>query len=88
METICFEARTVVDERSAECTARQILGQGTEYPSRSRTLPVCVTFDMQGVREEPPGLKERIGFLALMRKGCAFFAYGEQLLSCPSTVFS
>lgn len=42
----------------------QSLEQATEYLSRSRTLPVCVTLDIQGTRQEPPGLKERLRFLA------------------------
>ncbi|KAF9652988.1 hypothetical protein BDM02DRAFT_3108649 [Thelephora ganbajun] len=40
------------------------LERATEFLSRSRTLPVCVTFDMQGARGELTGLKERVGFLA------------------------
>ena len=42
----------------------QSLERTTEYLSRSRTLPVCVTFDMQGARKEPPRLKERVHILA------------------------
>ena len=38
--------------------------RAAEFLSRSKTLPVCVTFDMQGTREAPPGLKERVRFLA------------------------
>ena len=40
------------------------LEQSAEFLRRSRTLHVCLTLDMQGAREEPPGLKERIRFLA------------------------
>jgi len=42
----------------------QSLERATEFLDRSKTLPVCVTFDMRGAREEPPGLKERVDFLA------------------------
>jgi len=38
--------------------------RATEFLNRSKILPVRVTFDMQGVREGPPGLKERVRFLA------------------------
>lgn len=38
--------------------------RATEFLSRSKALPVCVTFDMQGAREGPPGLKGRVLFLA------------------------
>ena len=38
--------------------------RATEFLIRSKTLPVYVKFDMQGAREGPPGLKERIRFLA------------------------
>ena len=36
--------------------------RAAEFLSRSKILPVCVTFDMQGAREGPPGLKERVRF--------------------------
>ena len=42
----------------------QSLERATEFLDRSKTLPVCVTFDMRGAREVPPGLKGRVGFLA------------------------
>jgi len=42
----------------------QSMERATEYLSRSRTLPVCVTLDMQGAPKEPPTLKERVNFLA------------------------
>ena len=40
------------------------LERATEFLGRSRTLPICVTFDMQGARKEPTGLRERVSFLA------------------------
>jgi len=40
------------------------LKRSTEFLRRSKTLQVHLTFDMQGTREEPPGLKERIAFLS------------------------
>lgn len=40
------------------------LERSTEFLRRSRTLQVCITFDMQGAREDPPGLKERLAFLS------------------------
>lgn len=40
------------------------LERATEYLNRSRTFPVCMTLDAQGARQEPPGLKERLRFLA------------------------
>jgi len=42
----------------------QSLERSTEFLRRSKPLPVCLTFDMQGTREEPPGLKERLAFLS------------------------
>lgn len=42
----------------------QSMERATEYLCRSKTLPVYVTLDMQGVQEEPPALKERVNFLA------------------------
>jgi hypothetical protein len=42
----------------------QSLERSTEFLRRSKTLHVSLTFDMQGAREEPSGLKERIGFLS------------------------
>jgi hypothetical protein len=40
------------------------LERASEFLGRSRTLSVCVTLDMQGVSKAPPGLKERVSFLA------------------------
>jgi len=40
------------------------LERSTEFLRRSKTLRVCLTFDMQGARGEPPGLKERVAFLS------------------------
>lgn len=40
------------------------LERSAEFLQRSKTLQVCITFDMQGAREEPPGLKERLAFLS------------------------
>ena len=45
----------IQDDRSLE--------RATEFLGRSRTLPVCVTLDMQGAPKSPPGLKERVSFL-------------------------
>lgn len=42
----------------------QSLERATEFLGRSRTLPVCVTFDMQGAQQESPSLEERVSFLA------------------------
>jgi len=42
----------------------QSLERSAEFLGRSKTLPVRVTFDMQGAKEEPLGLKERVSFLA------------------------
>jgi hypothetical protein len=41
----------------------QSLERSTEFLSRSKTLRVCVVFDMQGARAEPPDLRERVYFL-------------------------
>ena len=40
------------------------LERSAEFLRRSKTLQICLTFDMRGAREEPPGLKERILFLS------------------------
>ena len=40
------------------------LERSIEFLRRSKPLPVCLTFDMQGTREEPPGLKERLSSLS------------------------
>ena len=42
----------------------QSLERSTEFLRRSNPLPICLTFDIQGTREEPPGLKERLAFLS------------------------
>ena len=42
----------------------QSLERSTEFLRRSKSLPVCLMFDMQGTREEPPGPKERLAFLS------------------------
>ena len=41
------------------------LERSAEFLRRSKSLQICLTFDMRGAREEPPGLKERIAFLSL-----------------------
>ena len=40
------------------------LERSAEFLRRSKTLRVCLTFDMRGARGESPGLKERIAFLS------------------------
>ena len=40
------------------------LERSTEFLRRSKALQVCLMFDMQGAREEPPGLKERVALLS------------------------
>lgn len=40
------------------------LERATQFLHRSRTLPVRITFDMQGAQKETPSLKNQIGFLA------------------------
>ena len=42
----------------------QLLERSAEFLHRSKTLHVRLTLDMQGAREEPSVLKERIRFLA------------------------
>ena len=38
--------------------------RSAEFLRRSKAMDVCLTFDMQEARGEPPGLKERFGFLS------------------------
>jgi len=40
------------------------LERSVEFLRRSKTLQVCLTFDMWGEHWEPPGLKERVAFLS------------------------
>ena len=42
----------------------QSLQRSAEFLRRSKTLRVCLTLDMEGAQEEPPGLEGRVKFIA------------------------